>query len=88
MLFARSAVAAGLATPALERNQARRKQRSASGHLFDPALEHPTDIGGMTWDSHRGLQAGWLKSTLAYQKMPQICEVRRKRKMAKIRNWS
>jgi hypothetical protein len=58
MLFARGAVAAGLTTPALERNKAGSKHRFTSGDLLYAALEHPPNIGGMTWDSHECLRAG------------------------------
>ena len=88
MLLTRDAMAAGLTTPALERNEAGSKHRFTSGYLLYPAFEHPPNIGGMTWDSHGCLRAGSLKSTLAYQKMPQKWEVRRRRKMAKILNRS
>jgi hypothetical protein len=80
MLLAGSAVATRFPTPALNRNEASSQQWSASGHLLDPALEHATNIGGMTWDAHGDLEKlGKLKSSLAYQKMPTKDHVRRKK---------
>jgi hypothetical protein len=57
MLIAGSTVATGLPTPALNRNETRSQQWFVSGHLLDPALEHATNIGGMTRDAH-----GYLES--------------------------
>ena len=57
MLLAGSTVATGLPTPALNRNETSSQQWFVSSHLLDPALEHATYIGGMTWDAHGDLES-------------------------------
>jgi hypothetical protein len=57
MLLAGNTVATRLPTPTLNRNEASSQQRLVSGHLLDPALEHATNIGGMTWDAHGDLES-------------------------------
>ena len=55
MLLAGGTVTTGLPTPAFNRNKASSQHGLASGHLLNPAFEHATNIGGMTWDAHSGL---------------------------------
>jgi len=57
MLLTGNTVATGLPTPALNRDEASSQQRFVGGHLLDPALEHATNIGGMTRDAHSDLES-------------------------------
>jgi hypothetical protein len=56
MLLTGNTVATRLPTPAIDRNETSSQQWFISGHLLDPALEHATNIGGMTWDAHGDLE--------------------------------